>query len=303
MSFANVLATEFLKLRRTRIPWVLTLVYCLAPLMMGLMMLVLKNPELGRRLGLVATKAQLAVGAADWPTYLQLTGFLFAGGIVVMGIVQAFVFGREYAEGTAKNLLTLPVGRAAIVAAKLVVSAAWFLGMAALLCAEAVAVGLWLDLPGFGPALLAEGLGRCTLLAGEVHAAGGAGAAPRHGPRLDRGGRQGLPGAPGLLNPPAPGRRPVRPHRLGPLGPLVDPAAVRRRGGARSAGSRCRLLAGAVLRLRRRFPRRLAAAGSHGQHAVAWPLWRPRQSAARSLLSGSGLAQGVCGGSLAPKSG
>jgi ABC-type transport system involved in multi-copper enzyme maturation permease subunit len=168
MSFANVLVTEFLKLRRTRIPWVLTLVYCLAPLMMGLMMLVLKNPELGRRLGLVAAKAQLTVGAADWPTYLQLTGFLFAGGIVVMGIVQAFVFGREYAEGTAKNLLTLPVGRAAIVAAKLVVSAAWFLGMAALLCAEAVAVGLWLDLPGFGPALLAEGLRRYALLAGQV---------------------------------------------------------------------------------------------------------------------------------------
>ncbi len=168
MSFPRVLATEFLKLRRTRIPWVLALVYCLAPLMMGLMMVVLKNPELGRRLGLVAAKAQLTIGAADWPTYLQITGFLFAGGIVVMGVVQAFLFGREYAEGTAKNLLSLPVGRAAIVAAKLAVSAAWFLGMAVLLCAEALALGLLLDLPGFDAALLAAGLRRAALLSVQV---------------------------------------------------------------------------------------------------------------------------------------
>ncbi len=168
MSFLRVLSTEFLKLKRTRIPWVLTLVYCLAPLMMSLMMIVLKNPELGRRLGLVAAKAQLTVGAADWPTYLQLTGFLFAGGNIVMGIVQAFVFGREYAEGTAKNLLTLPIGRAAIVAAKLVVSAVWFLGMAALLYAEALVLGLLIDLPGFHLALLAAGLQRSLRLAVQV---------------------------------------------------------------------------------------------------------------------------------------
>jgi ABC-2 type transport system permease protein len=168
MTFPSLLSTELLKLRRTRIPWVLALVYCLAPLMMGLMMAVLKDPELGRRLGLVAAKAQLTIGAADWPTYLQLTGFLFAGGIVVIGVVQAFLFGREYAEGTAKNLLSLPVGRAAIVAAKLVVSAAWFLGMAVLLCAEALVLGLLLDLPGYEPGLLAAGLRRAALLSAQV---------------------------------------------------------------------------------------------------------------------------------------
>ena len=146
----------------------LTLVYCLAPLMMSLMMAVLKNPELGRRLGLVAAKAQLTVGVADWPTYLQLTGFLFAGGIIVIGIVQAFVFGREYAEGTAKNLLCLPIRRAELVAAKLVVSAAWFLGMAALVYAEALALGRLLDLPGFSAALLAASLRQAVLLAAQV---------------------------------------------------------------------------------------------------------------------------------------
>jgi ABC-2 type transport system permease protein len=168
MTFLRVLSTEFLKLKRTRIPWVLTLVYCLAPLMMSLMMAVLKNPELGRRMGLVAAKAQLTMGVADWPTYLQITGFLFAGGIIVMGVVQAFVFGREYAEGTAKNLLTLPVGRAVLVAAKLVVSAVWFLCMAALVYAEALALGLLIGLPGFSAALLSASLRQAVRLAAEV---------------------------------------------------------------------------------------------------------------------------------------
>jgi ABC-2 type transport system permease protein len=168
MSFPQTLSTEFLKLKRTRIPWVLTLVYCLAPLMMSLMMAVLKNPELGRRLGLVAAKAQLTVGAADWPTYLQLTGFLLAGGFIVMAIVQAFVFGREYTEGTAKNLLCLPIRRAELVAAKLVVSAVWFLGMAALVYAEALALGRLLGLPGFSAALLAASLRQAVLLAAQV---------------------------------------------------------------------------------------------------------------------------------------
>jgi ABC-2 type transport system permease protein len=168
MTFLRVLSTEFLKLKRTRIPWVLTVVYCLAPLMLGLMMMVLKNPELGRRLGLVAAKAQLTVGVADWPTYLQITGFLFVGGFIIMGVVQAFVFGREYAEGTAKNLLTLPVGRAVLVAAKLVVSAAWFLCMAALVYAEALTLGRLIGLPGFSAALLAASLRQAARLAVEV---------------------------------------------------------------------------------------------------------------------------------------
>ncbi len=155
MIFLRVLGAELLKLKRSRITWVLALVYCFAPLMMGLMMGVLKNPELGRRMGLITAKAQMTVGTADWPTYLMLTAFLFAGGMIVLAIVDAFVFGREYAEGTAKNMLTLPVGRGTFVAAKLLVSALWFLCMAAVVYAEALLVGFLLGLPGFAAELLA----------------------------------------------------------------------------------------------------------------------------------------------------
>jgi ABC-2 type transport system permease protein len=155
MSYLRVVSTEFLKLRRTRITWVLGLLYAIGPLMLGLMMVVLNNPELGQRLGLVTAKAQLTIGSADWPTYLMIVGFLFVGGMIVMGIEQAFVFGREYAEGTAKNMLTLPLGRGVFVAAKLTVTAVWFIIMAALVYGEAIVIGLLIGLPGFQADMLA----------------------------------------------------------------------------------------------------------------------------------------------------
>jgi ABC-2 type transport system permease protein len=154
MTYLRVLFAEVRKLKRSRITWVLTIIYGLAPLMLGLMMSVLKNPDLGRRMGLLTTKAQLTIGATDWPTYLGMTGFLFAGGMIVISIVVAFVFGREYVEGTAKNMLTLPVGRSTIVAAKLTVCAIWFVGMASVVYVEALLIGQLIDLPGYSPGLL-----------------------------------------------------------------------------------------------------------------------------------------------------
>ena len=168
MSYLVALSTEFLKLRRTRIPWVLGLIYGIAPLMLGLMMLVLKDPELGRRMGLITAKAEMTIGTADWPTYLTIVGFLFFGGIIVQAVAQAFVFGREFVEGTAKNMLTLPLGRGAFVAAKLTLSAVWFLSMAACVYAEAIAVGMLIGLPGLTKELLVASLALAVRLAVQV---------------------------------------------------------------------------------------------------------------------------------------
>ncbi len=173
---AQAFVCELLKLKRARITWILTAAYAFAPLMLGLMMSVLMHPDLGRRMGLLTAKAQLTIGAANWPTYLTLTSALFAGGLIVLAVVEAFVFGREYAEGTAKNLLTLPVGRAALVAAKLAVSAVWFVAMAAVVYLIAVAVGFALGLPGFEGALLAASVRTVAILILQVLLAGTAGA-------------------------------------------------------------------------------------------------------------------------------
>ena len=90
----------------------------------GLFMVILKDPAWARRHGLIATKAQLAAGTADWPTYWALLAQAVAvGGVVLFGLVAIWVFGREYSDRTATDLLALPTARSTIVGAKFVVVA------------------------------------------------------------------------------------------------------------------------------------------------------------------------------------
>jgi ABC-2 type transport system permease protein len=87
--------------------------------------------------------------------------------MLLLAFIVAYVFGREYEDGTAKNLLALSVGRAWFVVAKLVVAAVWWAVLVVVVIAEGFAVGWALDLPGLTPAL-AAGSVRDALLAAAV---------------------------------------------------------------------------------------------------------------------------------------
>ena len=80
-------------------------------------------------------------------------------------MIMAFVFGREYAEGTAKNLLALPAPRAAFVAAKLLVAAAWFAALTAWAILMSLAMGAWIGLPGFSRPLFLGAAGKIAIAA------------------------------------------------------------------------------------------------------------------------------------------
>ena len=113
---------ELLKARRSRMPILTALGFSLAPLVGGFFMLVLKDPEMALRAGWISAKAQLLTGSADWPTSLGLLAQATAvGGIFLFGLIATWVFGREYADHTVKDLLALPTPRSAIVLAKFVV--------------------------------------------------------------------------------------------------------------------------------------------------------------------------------------
>lgn len=172
MMVLPAVSSEFLKLRRAPIVWLLAGAFALAPLMVGLMMSVLLHPGFGRRLGLMTAKAQLTIPAATWPIYLTLIATVFAGGVIVLAVVQAYVFGREYAERTVGPLLSLPVSRVTLLSAKLTVSAVWFVAMAAAVYAEAWLVGIGIGLPGYAPGLLAVSAARVGLVVLEVLLAG-----------------------------------------------------------------------------------------------------------------------------------
>jgi ABC-2 type transport system permease protein len=120
------------------------------PLVGGLFMIILKDPERARAMGLISVKAQLAGGVADWPTFfdilLQGSGI---GGGVLFAIITAWVFGREYADHTAKDLLALPTRRGIIVGAKFTLTALWILLLTLLIFVVGLVIGRAVDIPGW----------------------------------------------------------------------------------------------------------------------------------------------------------
>jgi ABC-2 type transport system permease protein len=63
------------------------------------------------------------------------------------------VFGREYADHTAKEIMTVPTARSAIVAAKFALTALWMAGLAVLVYGRGLAVGAAVEIPGWSAAL------------------------------------------------------------------------------------------------------------------------------------------------------
>jgi ABC-2 type transport system permease protein len=153
--FRAALWAEALKARRSKVPWLTALGFSLAPLVGGLFMFILKDPERARSMGLIGAKAQLAAGVADWPTMLGLLAQATAvGGGLLFTLVTTWVFGREFSEHTAKELLALPTPRAAIVGAKFVIVGIWAAGLTALVLVLGLGVGATVGLPGWSTALL-----------------------------------------------------------------------------------------------------------------------------------------------------
>ncbi len=144
------ITTELLKSRRSRIPWGVAAGFSFAPLVGGLFMVILKDPDRARQLGLLGQKAQLAAGSADWPTFLNLVAQAVAiGGAILFAFLTAWLFGREFADRTIRGLLATPTARASIVVAKLVALTVWSLAITAWVIALAFLVGAAVDIPGW----------------------------------------------------------------------------------------------------------------------------------------------------------
>jgi len=165
--FTAVLAGEILKLRRTLAPWVTLGSLMAGPLFLALFMWIIRDPGRAAQFGLLGAKASLSGIEATWASYATfLTLIVGMGGTLLLAFVAAYVFGREYSEGTAKVMLTLPVPRAEFVVAKLVVVALWWLAIVIVVYLEAVAVALGLGLPGITGTAVLSLLGNVLLVAG-----------------------------------------------------------------------------------------------------------------------------------------
>jgi len=131
----RALKAELLKLKRARVVLWSALAVALVP---------------------VVTASSIRIvdpGHADtsWKSFMQLAPQMMASwwAVLLFGLAATYVFGREFGEGTAKNMLTLPIRRETFILAKLIVVAVWVFGLTAVSILVQAAGAIALSLPGF----------------------------------------------------------------------------------------------------------------------------------------------------------
>lgn len=152
--FLSALWAETLKARRSKVILLTAAGLSILPVVDGLFMIILKDPDRAREMGLIGAKAQLTAGVADWPTFFYVLVLGTAiGGAILFAFITAWVFGREFSDHTAKELLALPTSRVVIVCAKFVLIAFWILGLALWIYTLGLAIGKVVGIPGDVPGL------------------------------------------------------------------------------------------------------------------------------------------------------
>jgi ABC-2 type transport system permease protein len=140
------------------------------PIGIAFLIFVARNPDVFRNLGLVSAKANLlAYSAVDWPAYLSLYGQLIAaGGFFLFILITSWVFGREFADGTVKDILAVPVGRSSIILGKFIVMAVWSVGLSLIMLGLGLVTGAAMDLPGGSVGVIIGGSVGLAVTAGLV---------------------------------------------------------------------------------------------------------------------------------------
>jgi ABC-type transport system involved in multi-copper enzyme maturation permease subunit len=160
-AFLSALWIEALKMRRSKVLPITSAAFMTFPLIDGLFMFIMKDPEQARALGLISVKAQMMAATARWADFFQVlllgTGIV---GAVLFAFITAWVFGREYTDRTVKELLALPTPRSTIVAAKFVLIALWIMILSLVVYVLSLGIGSWVGMPGWSPELA-----RSTLVA------------------------------------------------------------------------------------------------------------------------------------------
>jgi len=169
-NLSNMIWVELRKAIRSRMPLWTALGSLFMPLGIAFLIFVAKNPEISQKIGLVSAKANLiAYSATDWPSYLRLYGQLIAaGGFFLFVLAISWVFGREFADGTLKDLLAVPIPRSNILLAKFIVVAIWSAGLTMVIFMVGLVMGALIKLPGGSMSVILQGSTLLLITAGLV---------------------------------------------------------------------------------------------------------------------------------------
>jgi ABC-2 type transport system permease protein len=156
------IAVEWLKLRHSRVVHVTTLALLTLPCALAAGFLAAAGQGGADAMSL---KASAMVTGEGWDGYLNGAIQIFAtAGLLGMGVVVAWCFGREFADRTVVSLYGSATPREIVAAAKYVVVSCWALLIAVLVGPAALLVGLAAGLGTPDRGTIGE-LGRLSLLA------------------------------------------------------------------------------------------------------------------------------------------
>lgn len=160
-NLSNMVFIEWRKAIRSRIPYWTSIFATFLPVIIALMILISKNPEISRKLGVISAKADLiGLTATQWSTFFELAAQILAtAGFFMFIVIISWIFGREFADGTVKDLMAVPIPRMTIILGKLIVYGFWAAAMCLIILTGSLIMGAAINLPGGTVDAIAGGIG------------------------------------------------------------------------------------------------------------------------------------------------
>ena len=155
----QALQAELIKIKHSKIIWVTFVAFAIAPIMGAVFILIVQDNEALEKASGLATKAKAMNFEANWKSYFDiLTQAVSIGGVLIFGFAASWIFGREYSDGTAKDLLSLPTSRTKILNAKFLLYVFWCLLLVISNLLVTFIFGTLLQLPSMDAGLLTQSL-------------------------------------------------------------------------------------------------------------------------------------------------
>jgi ABC-type transport system involved in multi-copper enzyme maturation permease subunit len=144
----QALQAELMKAKYSNTLWWTFIAFALAPMMGGAFIMIIQDAEAIAQGGGLVAKAKAMKMEANWKSYIDLlTQAVGVGGVLAFGFVASWLFGREYSDGTAKDLLSLPTSRTKILNAKFIVYTIWCIALVVSNLLIGLLIGTILQLP------------------------------------------------------------------------------------------------------------------------------------------------------------
>ncbi|HSD64586.1 MAG TPA: ABC transporter permease [Ignavibacteriaceae bacterium] len=155
----DAIIAEIHKNKHSKIILVTFIAISLAPIFGGVFMYLMAEGNTGGLSGAFKSKAQLMSFEANWNSYLGLLSqAVGVGGVLIFGFIASWLFGREYSDGTAKDLLALPVSRTKILNAKFIYYVVWCFAVAIWNLVLGILIGFLLNIPGWSAAVFSNNI-------------------------------------------------------------------------------------------------------------------------------------------------